>query len=216
MKTVSSRSRTKPPADVAASANMGATLRAVRRERDWTLAEVSQRTGLAVPLLSKIENNKVALTYDKLVKISRGLGLDLADLFSAAPNQAAPSSGGGGAGRRSITRAGEGASITTDNYFHLYPAADLLRKQFVPVVADLRARSIEEFGELARHPGEEFAIVLKGSVDLPTEYYAPTRLEEGDSIYFDSTMGHAYIAASPGVCRVLTINLTADVDPAHA
>ena len=57
----------------------------------------------------------------------------------------------------------------------------------------------------ARHTGEEFALVLEGAVELHTELYAPARLEAGDSIYFDSTMGHAYLAAAPGRCRVLAV-----------
>jgi quercetin dioxygenase-like cupin family protein len=47
--------------------------------------------------------------------------------------------------------------------------------------------------------------VLEGTVDLYTSLYAPVRLHAGDSIYFDSGMGHAYIAAGEGVCRVLSV-----------
>jgi hypothetical protein len=35
--------------------------------------------------------------------------------------------------------------------------------------------------------------------------FAPVRLNVGDSIYFDSAIGHAYLAASDGPCRVLSI-----------
>ena len=102
-------------------------------------------------------------------------------------------------------RAGEGKSIETKNYSHLYPAWDLLNKKMIPIVAELHARSLEEFGELIRHPGEEYAFVLEGEVDLHTSLYAPVRLKAGDSIYFDSGMAHAYIAASEGRCRVLSL-----------
>ncbi|HEY1962957.1 MAG TPA: cupin domain-containing protein, partial [Rhizomicrobium sp.] len=34
---------------------------------------------------------------------------------------------------------------------------------------------------------------------------APVLLRKGDSIYFDSGMGHAYLAAESGPCRVLSI-----------
>jgi hypothetical protein len=47
--------------------------------------------------------------------------------------------------------------------------------------------------------------VLEGEIDVHTSAYAPVRLKAGDSIYFDSTMGHAYIAASIGPCRVLGV-----------
>jgi hypothetical protein len=40
---------------------------------------------------------------------------------------------------------------------------------------------------------------------LHTEMYTPARLEKGDSIYFDSQMGHAYIAVGDRPCRILSI-----------
>ena len=183
-------------------AKPGAVLKALRRKHGWTLAEVSRRTGLPTSTLSKIENDKMSLTFDKLARVSAGLHVDIATLFNGeGSTEAHP----GANGRRSITRAGQGKAIETQNYSHLYPAAELLNKSIIPIVAELRARSLEEFGELVRHPGEEYAYVLEGEVDLYTSLYAPVRLKAGDSIYFDSGMGHAYIAAGEGPCRVLSL-----------
>ncbi|MFT3728837.1 MAG: cupin domain-containing protein [Terricaulis sp.] len=181
-------------------ARPGAVLKEQRLRRGWTLAEASARTGLPISTLSKVENDKISLTYDKLARLSQGLEIDISRLFggSDAPQQTL-------SGRRSITRANEGRSIDTENYGHLYCAADLLNKSFVPIIAEVRARSLEEFGELVRHPGEEFAYVLEGAVDLHTSLYTPVRLNAGDSIYFDSGMGHAYIAVGDATCRVLSI-----------
>ncbi len=183
-------------------ARPGAVLRSIRTRRGWTLAEVSVRTQLSVSTLSKIENDKIALTYDKLARLSEGLEIDISRLFGAGGEA---EEGPVVASRRSITRAGEGKVIETRNYGHLYPAADLLKKRFIPLIAEIRARSLEGFGELIRHQGEEFTFVIEGEIDLHTDVYAPMRLSAGDSIYFDSGMGHAYIAASPGPCRVLSI-----------
>ena len=58
---------------------------------------------------------------------------------------------------------------------------------------------------MIRHPGEEYAFILEGTVEFHTELYAPVLLNKGDSVYFDSGMGHAYLAASAGPCRVLSI-----------
>lgn len=181
-------------------AQPGAVIRQERLRRGWTLAEASARTGLPISTLSKVENDKISLTYDKLARLSRGLEIDISRLFGGQETPQASVSG-----RRSVTKAGEGRAIETRNYGHLYMAAELLNKSFIPVVAEVRARSLEEFGELVRHEGEEFAFVLEGSVDLHTSVYAPVRLEAGDSIYFDSGMGHAYIAVSETPCRVLSI-----------
>ena len=188
------------------SADPGLVLRSLRKRKDWTLAEVSRRTGLPVSTLSKIENGKVSLSYDKLSRLSAGLELDIAQLFE--PSSTEPSTAltqAAVTGRRSVTRAGDGLAVETENYGHHYPAADLLNKRFTPIVAEVRARSLAEFGELIHHPGEEYAYVLQGVIELHTDLYAPTRLSAGDSIYFDSGMGHAYVAVSAGPCRLLSI-----------
>ena len=183
-------------------ANPGAALKALRRKHGWTLADVSRRTGLPTSTLSKIENDRMSPTFDKLARISTGLQIDIATLFDGdAGGDPQPAA----SGRRCIVRAGEGKAIETKNYSHLYPAWDLLNKRIIPIVAELHARTLEEFGELIRHPGEEYTYVLEGEVDLYTSVYAPVRLRAGDSIYFDSGMGHAYIAAGAGTCRVLSL-----------
>jgi transcriptional regulator with XRE-family HTH domain len=198
------------PRPTASIARPGAALKALRRKHGWTLAEIGRRTGLPISTLSKIENDKMSLNYDKLVRISTGLQVDISALFSGNAGVDAPNGAGG---RRSIARAGEGKAIKTPNYSHLYPAWDLLNKSLIPIVAELRARTIDEFGELIRHPGEEYAFVLEGEVDFYTSLYAPVRLKLGDSIYFDSGMGHAYVAASDGPCRVLSVCLAPEKHP---
>jgi transcriptional regulator with XRE-family HTH domain len=183
------------------TAHPGAALKALRTQRGWTLAEVSKRTGLPISTLSKIENERISLSYDKLALLSASLSVDISQLF-------APPLGlmrGAVIGRRSYTPGGQGQVIETGNYGHIYPAADFLNKRFVPIVAELHAHSLEEFGELVRHPGEEYAYVLEGTVVFHTELYAPLTMRKGDSIYFDSGMGHAYLAAETGPCRVLSI-----------
>jgi transcriptional regulator with XRE-family HTH domain len=182
-------------------AQPGAAVRAVRERRGWTLAEASRRTRLSVSTLSKIENNRVSLNFEKLARLSAGLGIDIANLLDTRAVAAART-----AGRRSVTRADEGAVIETGPYRHVYLATDLLSKSFTPIVAEVRARSMDEFGELIRHPGEEFAYVLAGEITLHTDIYAPVTLKTGDSVFFDSSMGHAYLAAGPGPCRILSIS----------
>lgn len=184
--------------------NLGESLRRIRKERGMTLVEAGEKSGMPMSTISKIENNKMSLSYDKLLRICNALEIDISQLFSGTPTvekSAAPVSNG----RRSVNRRGTGYVINTPNYSHLYPAADLLNKRSVPIIAEIHARSLAQFGEMIRHPGEEFAIVLEGTVDLYTDLYAPTRLETGDSTYFDSGMAHAYIAVGEGTCRVLSV-----------
>jgi mannose-6-phosphate isomerase-like protein (cupin superfamily) len=96
--------------------------------------------------------------------------------------------------RRSIGRLSDAVRVNTPNYEYFYMCPELRRKRMVPTVTRVRAKSIEEFGELVHHPGEEYIYVLQGPVEIHTEFYEPILLQTGESIYIDSTMGHAYVA----------------------
>ncbi|MHA4836406.1 helix-turn-helix domain-containing protein [Sphingopyxis sp. MSC1_008] len=180
----------------------GAALKEFRAERGLTLAEVSQRTGLPVSSLSKIENGKVELTIDKLLRISLALDVNIADIFGTPTGQYSPQ---GSSRRRSITRGSEGMAVATKNGEALYQAYDLLNKDLTPMVAEIQTRSIEEFGDFHRHDGEEFVFVLEGELAFYSDSYTPAYLKAGDSIYFDSGMGHAYVAVGDVPCRILSV-----------
>jgi hypothetical protein len=108
-------------------------------------------------------------------------------------------------GRRSILKIGDGRRVETHRTSYLYLASELLTKRFIPLLCEIRARSLNSFGEMIRHPGEEYTYVLEGALELHTQLYAPLQLHAGESIYFDSGMPHAYLAISKGPCKVLTI-----------
>lgn len=185
------------------TAKPGASLKSLRKSNGWTLAEVSKRTGIPPSTLSRIENDRVSPTYDLLARLSRGLAVDVAQLLSTAEPPSSVSSEQ--PGRRSLNRLGDGELIEMSNHTLRYLSTDLLRKQVTPILTEYRARTLEEFGEFMRHAGEEFLFVLEGAVELHTECYAPVVLKAGESVYFDSRMGHAYLAHGQGVCRALSI-----------
>src|SRR5688572_32820860 len=169
---------------------LGSLLRGLRLRNDWTLKEMSERTGIPLSTLAKVEHDRITLTYDKLLQLSQRLNLRMSDLFSEADEAGdAPITA-----RRSIGRLSDAIRVNTPNYEYFYLCPELRRKRMVPTVTRVRAKSIEEFGELVHHPGEEYIYVLEGPVEIHTEFYEPVVLQTGESIYIDSTMGHAYVA----------------------
>jgi len=180
----------------------GRLLRAARIEQGLTLRALAQRLDMPFSTLSKLENGKMAMTYDKLVRLAQALGLDLGSLVAGAvPAEKPPAA----LGRRSVSRAGEWQGATTERYTHLYPAGDLLDKMMVPIIIDVKARSIDDVGGLIRHSGEEYLHVLSGAMELHSDLYAPLPLAQGDSVYFDSGMAHAYVRVGDEPCRVLSV-----------
>jgi transcriptional regulator with XRE-family HTH domain len=179
----------------------GAALRELRTERGLKLSDISERTGIPVSTLSKVENGKSELTMDRLLKISVALQVNLPDLFRT-PAASAPAPA---RSRRSITRLGQAETVSPSYGTYSHHAQDLLEKQMMPIVAEIHAKSLADFGDYHRHDGEEYVYVLEGRLALYTDTYTPVHLEAGESIYFDSGMGHAYIAEGDAVCRILMV-----------
>ena len=186
---------------------LGALLRNLRSREGWTLKEMSAKSGIPVSTLSKVEHDRLTLTYDKLYQLSQKLGLRMSELFAElGSEEASPVTA-----RRSLGDLQNAIRVETPNYDYHYLCTELRRKRMIPVIARIRAKTFKEFGELVHHGGEEFTYVLSGRVVVNTEFYDPVTLNEGQSIYFDSSMGHAYLTAEGcDEAEVLTVMSSAD------
>jgi transcriptional regulator with XRE-family HTH domain len=188
---------------------LGRLLRHLRARNDWTLREMSDRSGIPVSTLSKVEHDRLTLTYDKLQKLSQRLGMRMSELFAETVEDAdVPVTA-----RRSIGRLDKAIQVTTPNYDYHFLCPELRRKRMIPLITNIRAKTVEQFGGLVRHSGEEYIYVLDGRIEIHTEFYDPVVLEKGESIYIDSQMGHAYVVAEGcEQATVLGICSSADED----
>ena len=169
---------------------LGQRVRDIRLSQNLTLEEASKRTGLARSTLSKIENEQISPTFTAVTKLVNGLGIDIPQLFTL------PKKSESVGGRRDITRKGEGRLHPTTTYEHELLATELSGKKMIPYRTRICARDFEEYEDWIRHDGEEFLLVLSGSVLFYTEHYQPVELHEGDSTYYDAAMGHAVVSTS--------------------
>lgn len=122
---------------------------------------------------------------------STRLKLRMSELFAEQDEVAEPAV----TARRSIGRIEDAMRVNTPNYDYYYLCPELRRKRMIPVLTRVRVKPIKAFGELVHHSGEEYIHVLEGGAEVHTEFYDPIVLETGESVYIDSNMGHAYIAA---------------------
>ncbi|WP_184064323.1 helix-turn-helix domain-containing protein [Sphingosinicella soli] len=178
---------------------LGERLTQLRRENKWTLGDVAARTGVGVSTLSKIENNQGDVTFETLMKLCDGLDLSLRHLTKGEPETFR-------SGARTITKRDDALIIDTAPYHFEVMSTELSRKGMIPTVVTVKARSIDDFAEMNRHPGEEFIYVVRGTLKLYTEFYQPAILEAGDSAHYDSSMQHAFVSVGPEDAVVLSVS----------
>src|SRR5688572_24711708 len=99
---------------------LGRLLRGLRLRNDWTLKEMSKRTGIPLSTLAKVEHDRLTLTYDKLQQLSERLKIRMSELF-AEPAEGPESSV---TARRSIGRLDRAVRVNTKNYDYYYLCAE--------------------------------------------------------------------------------------------
>ncbi|QNM81899.1 helix-turn-helix transcriptional regulator [Sphingomonas sabuli] len=186
---------------------LGQILKELRRHRNWTLRDMSEHSGIPLSTLSKVENDRLTLTYDKLVQLSENLEIPISELFAETEPPETVTA------RRSIGRLEDAIRVNTPNYDYYYLCTELRHKRMVPILTRIRAKTLSEFGDLVSHNGEEYIHVLEGSIIVHTEFYDPVTLQTGEAIYIDSKMGHAYLAAE-GCDEALVLGVCSSEDEA--
>jgi transcriptional regulator with XRE-family HTH domain len=186
------------PSPTRSEQNLGQRVRDIRKARGWTLQDLGDKTGLAVSTISKMERGDISLTYDRFMRLAQGLGLDVGELFDTTPDSFQQ-------GSVSVTRAGTGPRHDTETYRYEMIAADLSGKHMVPMTGKVKAKSVTQFDALVSHVGEEFLYLLSGSLTVHIAGRDTISLAPGDSLYFDSSMGHAYLSAEEDDANILVV-----------
>ena len=164
-------------------------------------AELAEKAGFARSTLSKIENGQLSPTFEILLKLAHGFGVDIASLLGPEDRPTL-------AGRMCIDRgpAADPADIIEYTNNRLFPlAAQFKDKLFECFIVEFTCTSLEDFGPWNGHDTEDMLYVLSGELGFHSEGYETMTLTPGQSVYFDGRMRHACISVGDQVCRCLYV-----------
>jgi transcriptional regulator with XRE-family HTH domain len=176
----------------------GKKLRRLRKANKWTLAEVGRRSGLALSTISKAERGIISLTYDNILKLAFAFDMGMSQLLTeSSENEISQVV--------TVERRGQAQVIENDYYVMNMLCSARARKRMMPVFATIKAHSVEAFKRIIKHPGEEFVYMLEGQLTFQIEGQEPRVLDPGDSVYFDSGLGHAYLSTGADEARLIVV-----------
>ncbi|HSG62283.1 MAG TPA: XRE family transcriptional regulator [Pseudomonadales bacterium] len=171
---------------------IGQRLRELRKDNGWTLAHVASKTGISVGTLSKLEHGKTELNFSSVNKLASGLDLPVTDLTNPSAVIASEVK----SGMRSFTLGGQGTKFQASDMSYEVLCNDITHHNQGYLKCVVQLHEFDPSMPWHHHGGQEFVYVLKGAIDLYTELYQPLRLNTGDSVLFDSSMGHHYVSVS--------------------
>lgn len=182
---------------------MGERLREIRKARRLTLKALSARSGVALSTLSKIELGQISVSYEKFAAVAQALEVDIAQLFDPRARAAAADGEKGPVVVRSTLEAAPG--YDSQNYDYRMLATDFPGKRMTPLHGTVVARALNQFPDFIRHAGQEFVMVLSGSVRIHFETGEAIELKRQESAYFDSSVGHIYLSTGKADAQVVVV-----------
>lgn len=173
---------------------IGLKIRRLRQDKRLTLQDLSDRSGLSKPLLSQIENDQVIPPIATLLRISRALKVNINTFFQEEGTEEKCIVVRADERREHQRRFGPEESQPPYTYHSL--AYGKREKNLEPFLVEFQAQEWREDLKVS-HEGEEFIFMLEGELEL---HYGDkvTLLGPGDSVYYESTEPHGFVAKGEG------------------
>ncbi|HEY3308263.1 MAG TPA: XRE family transcriptional regulator [Desulfuromonadaceae bacterium] len=185
---------------------IGNKVRTLRQQKRLTLQELSNLTTLSKPLLSQIENEQVVPPLATMLKIAKGLNVDIHFFFEDEGNRQKYI-----LTKREDVRASAPLPRKVVNaarpYLYHSLAQGLRHKHMEPFLVEFEKGDWDD-KLLFKHEGdEEFLYVTEGDLDFHFNNEV-IRLRTGDSIYYDSGQPHGLVAVGKGKARAIAVLYT--------
>ncbi|MFD6968424.1 helix-turn-helix domain-containing protein [Streptomyces sp. NPDC059979] len=167
---------------------VGPRLRALRRRRGTTLAQLSETTGISLSTLSRLESGQRRPTLELLLPLARAHRVALDELVGA------PETGDPRIRPRPFVRHGHTFVPLTRNFGGVHA--------FKQILPPLDGPPVEP--ELKVHEGYEWLYVLSGRVRLLLGEHDLV-LSPGEAAEFDTRTPHAFFNAGPQAAEFLSL-----------
>lgn len=180
---------------------IGGKIKNLRLDKNYTLQDLSDKTGLSKPLISQIENNRVVPPVATLLKLSRALEVGMGYFFQDEDTK----------DRVVITRKNERRTVLRQHhtskdevgYSYFSLETKKARKHMEPFWVTFEVTDIQDM-QFFSHEGEEFVYLSSGSLEFRTKDQV-LRLDAGDTLYFESDISHSFRCLSDEPAQALIV-----------
>jgi transcriptional regulator with XRE-family HTH domain len=175
---------------------IGKRLKALRKEREITLGELSKKTGVALATLSRMENDLMPGTLKSHMAICKVLGVSITDLYRELEDESKT--------LESVSRTERPQHLSQGHkikYELLVTRA--MDKKLLPVLMHISPGGRTQ-NEQDKPGVEKFVYVMKGAMEAVVGDKKYT-LKQGDSLYFDASVPHKFSGAAKSGAEAITV-----------
>ena len=168
-------------------------IKEMREVLGWSIEILAEKTEVSVDEYCLYESGKADIPFSFIHKCSLIFGIELSELLEGK---------GANLSSYTVTRKGKGTSTAKEDGIDIKNLAPKFRDKIAEpywVRYEYSASAQNKPIQLATHSGQEFDLVLSGSLKVQIGSHIEV-LHEGDSIYYDSSTPHGMIAVDGQDC----------------
>ncbi|MCK5580209.1 MAG: helix-turn-helix transcriptional regulator [Candidatus Omnitrophica bacterium] len=176
---------------------IGTKINILRKERGMTLTELSNKSGVQIATLSRIENGKMTGTLDSHMAIARTLGLEIIDLYKDLKlDDKEPDT---------TEREPESAEsfLYNDKASYEILTTQIFSKRMMPIVLRVEPGGVTN-PEQNRPRSEKFLFVLEGNITVHVGEQAYP-LCPNQTLYFDASVKHRFENSGEVTTRLISV-----------
>ncbi len=166
----------------------------LREAKGFSPEELAKLTGVSAEDYKLLEEGETDFSFTFIYKCAKACGVEVVDLLEGTSSTLTSFN---------ITRKGDGMKIVKkQGYVYNNLAPKFKGKLAEPFLVKFPYLPEEQNApiKLASHNGQEFDVIVKGSLKVQVGNHVEV-LNEGDSIFYNSILPHGMIAVSPGGCE---------------
>ncbi|MFA5088120.1 MAG: XRE family transcriptional regulator [Candidatus Omnitrophota bacterium] len=175
---------------------IGTRLKELRKVHDMSLTELSQKSGVQLATLSRIENLKMTGTLESHTKIAQALAIELTELYKDIET-AKP--------QVEMKTAQSAMDIFTHNEKSSYEilTSNVLSKKMMPILLKIEPGG-KTNPEKNQKGAEKFVFILEGKIDIRVgdQTYS---LSRNNTLYFDASLDHWLENPGKAMARVICV-----------
>ena len=185
-------------------AEVAQRIRAVRDAVGLSVEDAAERTGVTPQEFVRIETGETDFNFTFVYKFAKACGVEMTDIMEGQSPILS---------EYTVTRKGEGMRIRRSHgclYDHLAPMFKHKLAEPFFVTVPYSDEALEKPMYMATHKGQEFDIVLRGTLKMQLGEENFEVLHEGDTIYYNSDMPHGMVAMGGEDCQIYAVVMNPD------
>ncbi|OGX27493.1 MAG: hypothetical protein A3D10_04170 [Omnitrophica WOR_2 bacterium RIFCSPHIGHO2_02_FULL_48_11] len=175
---------------------IGQRIKQLREAQKMTLTELSEKSGVQLATLSRMENMKMTGTLESHIAIAQTLGIELTQLYRDLDKKEP---------KPDLRAARTASDVFSHNEKSSYEilTTNLMQKRMLPILL-----KIEPGGRTNKEQNiagsEKFIFVLEGRLEIHvgSETYS---LAKGNTLYFDAGMEHYFVNPGDKLLRAVCV-----------